>query len=489
MNERHDPSSCRRILREAREDGLSRKLFDEAQDLQDGIYRAEALCGLCASSEMDEDDRFEWVPIIVNSMIEEERAWRLAESIGIIAKSLGNWPGGRSRKGLMDDLVAMTGGLPPGEARVDALRAISNRVSEHKLPELFLLAIENDGMEAKAVRPVMKAIVSSKNMEMISEIMPLLSEAAPDLAVKFLDNLHRLSNQYKLKLEPSALQLSLPHLDSADFETVRTLCSHTSEIDDVKLLAEALDGTDENATRYAVTLAGRADRAGDADYARKLLESAAKNVESLDAGAATRISKNLAKAFARMGDDERAEQLKPVRTPSIVTANTSDGDVGRKGHTMALVGTYDGSIGTPHLRALARASGIAWGFGLDIALIDWPTDDLEGLCQRAQQESGTAGVGHLPALFADERIRLLSIEDVLNGMAGHPIATTHQPAGGSVNLSEFKGDICMIIGLGRQGLPKNILEKCPNQFELTGIGASLETAVAMGAIAQRLADL
>ena len=39
------------------------------------------------------------------------------------------------------------------------------------------------------------------------------------------------------------------------------------------------------------------------------------------------------------------------------------------------------------------------------------------------------------------------------------------------------------------GLPKRLLDNCPDQFELTGVGASLETAVAMGAIAQRLADL
>ena len=489
MRERHDPSACRRILREAREEGLSRKLFDLAQDLQDGIYRAEALCGLCASDEMEEDDRVEWVPIIVDSMIEEERAWRLAESIGIIAKSAGNWPGGRGRKALMEDLIAMTGGLPTGEARVDALKAISNRVSEQKLPELFLLAIENHGMEAKAVRPIMKAIVATNNRGMIAEIMPLLTEAAPDLAVKFLDNLHRLATQANLTLEPSALQLALPFLAEADFETVRTLCSHTSAITEVRLLAETLAGVDEDAIRFAVTLAGRADRAGDAEFSRELLEGAARDVEALDVGTAIRIKKNLAKAFTRLGDTERAEELTPVQTPSIVTTHTQEERVEQRGHTMALVGTYDGAIGTPHLRALARASGIAWGFGLDIALVDWPTDDLEGLCQRAQKESGTAGVNHLPELLAAGRIQLLSVEVALSGAIGHPVATTHQPVGGSVNLSDFEGDICMFIGLGRQGLPKKLLDICPDQFELTGVGASLETAVAMGAIAQRLADL
>jgi hypothetical protein len=98
-------------------------------------------------------------------------------------------------------------------------------------------------------------------------------------------------------------------------------------------------------------------------------------------------------------------------------------------------------------------------------------------------------VNHLPALLTTGRIQLLSIEAALSGTVGHPIVTTHQPAGGSVDLAAYDGDICMFIGLGRQGLPKKLLDNCPDQFELTGVGASLETAVAMGAIAQRLADL
>ena len=489
MNERHDPSACRRILREARENGLSRKLFDLAQDLEDGVYRAEALCGLCASDEMDEDDRAEWVPIIVESMLEEERAWRLAESIGIISKSAGNWPGARARKAMMSNLIAVTGGLPAGEARVDALKSISGEVSEQRLPELFLLAVENHGMEAKASRPVIKAIVGTKNLDMIAEITSSLTEATPDLAVKLLDNLHRLAVESDLALHPTGLELSLPLLDAADFETVRTLCSHASTSDEVRMLEEILGGEDEDAIRYAVTLAGRADRAGDAELARDLLEKATTQVDSLDERTASRIKKNLAKGFVRLGDTERAEELVPMQDSKVETTPSDGGDVVRRGHTMALVGTYDGAVSTPHLRALARAAGIAWGFGLDIALIDWPTEDLEGLCERAQKESGTAGVNHLPALLASQRIQLLSVEEALSGTAGHPIATTHQPAGGSVDLTTFDGSLCMFIGLGRQGLPKRLLDNCPDQFELTGVGASLETAVAMGAIAQRLADL
>jgi len=489
MNDRHDPSTCRRILREAREQGLSRELFDLAQDLQDGVYRAEALCGLCASDEMNEDDRVEWVPIIVESMLEEERAWRLAESIGIIAKSASNWPGARARKALIEHLIALTGGLPAGDARVDALKSISSKVSEQRLPELFLLAVENYGMESKAARPVMKSIVATKNYDMISEIVASITEAPPDLAVKFLDNLHRLAIEANLTLEPTALELSLPLLKSVDFEIVRTLCSHASTSAEVRTLAEALDGDNEDAVRYAVTLAGRADRTGDAEFARHLLEKATIQVDSLNERTAARIKKNIAKGFVHLGDQGRAEELVLMHDSEVKIPQSNEEEVERRGHTMALVGTYTGAVATPHLRALARAAGIAWGFGLDIALIGWPTKNLEELCERAQKESGTAGVNHLPALLTSQRIQLMSVDDALSGRAGHPIATTHQPVGGSVDLTTFDGNLCVFIGLGRQGLPKSLLDNCPDQFELTGIGASLETAVAMGAIAQRLADL
>ena len=58
-----------------------------------------------------------------------------------------------------------------------------------------------------------------------------------------------------------------------------------------------------------------------------------------------------------------------------------------------------------------------------------------------------------------------------------------------MDLTSFEGSLCVMIGLGRNGLPGSVLEACDDQFELTGIGASLETAVAMGAIAQCLSNL
>ncbi len=489
MNEQHDPSSCRRILRSAKENGLSRELLDAAQELRDGVYRAEALCGLCRSTEMNDEDRVDWIPIIVDSMLEEERSWRIAESIGIISKSASKWPKGNGRKSMIENLISLTGELPTGKDRADAIKSISSRVAQRHLPELMLLAIENRGAEAKAARPVIKAMVETKNPDLISEMMSMMIEAPPDLAVRMLDSLHRISAQENFLIEPSALQIALPHLENADFETVRTMCSNARTVEDVKMLAETLQGSEEKSIRFAVTLAGRADRAGDPNLAESMLEKASHDLAKLEGHVQTNIAKNIAKGFQKLGLNERAVEIKPVRTPSVISTKVIKDDTPRKGHTLALVGTYEGSIGTPHLRALARAAGIAWGFGLDIALVDWPTTDLEGLCVRATKESGTAGVSHLGELLEAERVALLSSEEVLGGALGHPIVTTHQPRGGSIDLNSYEGSLCVMIGLGRNGLPGKILDACEHQFELTGIGASLETAVAMGAIAQCLANL
>ena len=129
---------------------------------------------------------------------------------------------------------------------------------------------------------------------------------------------------------------------------------------DVKLLVEALQGSDERAIRFAVTLAGRADRAGDAELAQTLLDEASENLNSIEVHLHGNIAKNIAKGFERLGLHERAAEIKPVRAPSIISTKVVNAETPRRGHTLALVGTYEGSIGIPHLRALARAAGIAW---------------------------------------------------------------------------------------------------------------------------------
>ena len=73
MTERHDRVPAGAYCGAQKRMDFREELLDAAQELRDGIYRAEALCGLCGSSEMIDEDENDWIPIIVDSMLEEEQ--------------------------------------------------------------------------------------------------------------------------------------------------------------------------------------------------------------------------------------------------------------------------------------------------------------------------------------------------------------------------------------------------------------------------------
>ena len=490
MNKRHDPSSCRQILRDFRRTGLTHELLDRAIDLNAGVYRAEALCGLCASDDMSDDERAEWVPIIVEAIQDEERDWRIGECIVAISRLLGRWPDGNAGRKLAYNIINITEELEPSEAKTDAVKAICPKAPTQSLPELLKIAIDNDGLEVKTARPVIKSIVESSNVGMIEKSVALVEDTEPDIAVRLLTTMHNAINQSDIQISPTAMERMLPLLKEAEPETIRTVCVQAATTQDVQELYGALQGTSQDALRWIVTLAGKADQVGSPELSRELLEYACQHVDSLDERTANKIRKNISKAYRKLGEEELASELySPEITSSEGGVDLPKQDVEGKGHTLALVDTYSGKIGIPHIRVLARAAGAAWGFGLDIALVDWPADDLDILCESALKESRMEGVNHLLDLKNSSRIRLTTTEEILSGRCGHPVATTHKPKGGSVDLESLEGGVCMLIGLGHQGLPKRILDNCDDQFELTGVGASLETAIAMGAIAQRLNNL
>ena len=49
--------------------------------------------------------------------------------------------------------------------------------------------------------------------------------------------------------------------------------------------------------------------------------------------------------------------------------------------------------------------------------------------------------------------------------------------------------VVVLMGLGRKGLPASFLKAAPAHLELTGRNVSLETATAMGVIAERMRQL
>ncbi len=198
-------------------------------------------------------------------------------------------------------------------------------------------------------------------------------------------------------------------------------------------------------------------------------------------------------------------------------------------HVLVLHDAYEGGLKPPHLRALARAAPLCVAYDLDLGLLGFPADPVESIVERTVRETNVGQGGSLlEQLHTQDRVKLIGPggQSGLEALAqlGLPVATTSNPwEGKRVELEdimakqaeqareqeakgqqakgqgakgqEAKGqgaeqrNLCVIMGLGRQGLPASLLKEVPYHLELTGKNVSLETATVMGIIAQRLHDL
>jgi hypothetical protein len=80
-----------------------------------------------------------------------------------------------------------------------------------------------------------------------------------------------------------------------------------------------------------------------------------------------------------------------------------------------------------------------------------------------------------------------------------PVATTSRPAKEKATSIENALEqarathplerLCLVMGLGKKGLPGSLLDKVDHHVELTGSGIPLETATAMGIIARELGQI
>ena len=168
---------------------------------------------------------------------------------------------------------------------------------------------------------------------------------------------------------------------------------------------------------------------------------------------------------------------------------------------LALYDTYEGALKPVHLRSVARAAPLCAAFGLDLALMGFPTENLEDLISKVITETNIGRGGrYLRELVKQGRVVLVACtqkrppED-WSGL-GLPVATTSHPReekkvgmAEAVLLAKPKHPLkraCLIMGLGRRGLPQSLLDIVPYHLELTGSNVPLETCTVMGVIAQQL---
>ena len=177
-------------------------------------------------------------------------------------------------------------------------------------------------------------------------------------------------------------------------------------------------------------------------------------------------------------------------------------------HVLALYDAYEGRMKVGHFRAIARAAPLCVAYDLDLALIGFPSEDPEAMVAGAVSETTVGRGGKLiETLHSAGRIHCVpaSMADSPSrwGDLGTPVATTSRPdpeksctlgrngliPRGRTGSAPPDGRLCVVMGLGKKGLPPSLLARFHHHIELTGKNVPLETATAMGIIAVLLGSV
>ncbi|MBU3966239.1 MAG: DUF531 domain-containing protein [Euryarchaeota archaeon] len=161
--------------------------------------------------------------------------------------------------------------------------------------------------------------------------------------------------------------------------------------------------------------------------------------------------------------------------------------------TLGIVNTYDKiKVHEAHYRSIARAAPLAYAFGFNLALFDYPFKmSAEELVNFVKDKTTIGGSGkYLEELFRAGRFFVFDLpEKGFQPQFGAPVVTTSHPAKDKVisvdSLSEQvnrKKSFIFLIGLGHKGLPSELMERAKYHFDITGKGISLETCTAIGAV-------
>ncbi|PKK85470.1 MAG: hypothetical protein CVT48_05260 [Thermoplasmata archaeon HGW-Thermoplasmata-1] len=511
---RHAPSAYRALSKRVKTGGERiEELLAKARELGDPYYTALAILGISLDPRLRADSRDKLEAEAIECAACVEALWRRGEVIAAMAKSAGknNRIFGKRIIGLLLD-------MPAGKGLSDAISACAPYADSEGQTALLNMALDNRGFELGDAKAVLKHWDCKK--EGVDALVAMLVPH-PDASLK-ARLLGYIFIQCKRLGVPGGdlfFAASSAAAESGDSETFRYLADNAGdEAEFRKLACGATNMNDCVEKADALTsIASRADRAGFTDVAKTLFESAVRIAEGIYADDKRQgAAKRLAVALERFGQKEEADKMSQIAASAVMpkpaaaayekgaqasvpAAPSTQHD--KKNHLLALYDTYEGGIKPIHLRAIARAAPLCFAFDLDLALMGFPSQDLPSLIEQTITETRIGRGGHyLRQLAAEGRILLVPCtqnrppEDW--SLLGLPVATTSKPdeakrVGMQESLAIAAGDhslgrACIIMGLGRKGLPKSIIDFAPRHLELTGVDVPLETCTVMGIIAQQI---
>lgn len=452
----HAPSACRDILRRLKSgQDDPRSLLAEAKALPDPAWAARALFGVSGDRRLQWQEGKQGLRDALRSARKVERLGQRAELLGELIGGIDAWREGArnpqapgERADFVDALVKDIEHMPDGQWTHDAIIAVAKQLDTTGRQRLMGRALSNPGFEAASAKALMRAGPD--------EGLEILLEAAPaDVRAMALSADDALDAAWSIEDE------------SKRAEALRVLIWKEEDPERLGHMAASAAGRlPAEAVRVHTQVAARLDKLGLDPSA--LLASAEAMLERVPADKQPKLRRKLNEAQARAAGREATPQARAPAPPVAVSEST--------GSTLALVNTYEGGLKPPHLRAVARAAPLCVAFSLDLALIDFPAD-LATIVQAAETETGIGEGGrYLVALQAAGRLR-----DVVTGTV---VATTPKPDAEKAWVGG--GNVTMLMGVGPRGLPRSMLDEAAHHYEITGQGISLETATAMGILAERL---
>lgn len=170
--------------------------------------------------------------------------------------------------------------------------------------------------------------------------------------------------------------------------------------------------------------------------------------------------------------------------------------------TLGLYNSYDPrKFREAHRRALARAGGLARAFDMNLALFGFPfPDGTAQPLELAEWVAGTTSIGEDGSYFVElaRDGRFLNFPYPSKGFPpqlGEPILTTSKPDPSknitvteAINIVSAGKSVLLLFGLGPHGVPKSAASIPKLNMDVTGKGYSLETCVALGAVAALMSD-
>ncbi len=500
----HAPSAYRKIIKSSKSGNVNiNKLIEEARALSDPYYVSLALFTISINKQLESKIANELKTQALKLVDKEKRPWRRAELIISICKL--------SKNNL--EIIKLIEQIPEPEARAEAISGTAKHLGCNNAPELLKLAVQNEGYETESCKPVIKFWVAEcPDFEMI---IKALEKVEPENRIRLLGYLQlQLARIGTGTTEPIERAVELALKQTEKLNSLKYLASQSNDIESLEAIAMAITdlSTPIEEASLLTTLAGSADKAGQKELALDWFNSAQECLNEVkDMAETASIRLNLAIGFQRLGQDESAaqnfelalnntdnEKLKSrIQKAMGHVAEEKPKPVVQKSNrnVLALHDTYEGKLSPIHIRMIARAAPLCIAYGLDLALLNFPAKDLDSLVKKVSADTNIGKGGrYLKELIRENRILLINKPDE----AGLAIATTSHPDNKKkIELEKARKlaknhpqkRLCVIMGLGRKGLPKSLLANIDYHTEITGSNVPLETSTAMGIIAQMIGKL